>query len=852
MLESLIVTLTNNVIDRTATALLDAGESRLRAWLGREPARLAFQTALLRAITRFANDHPDWAAALLDETFFTRDEVAAELSRFLTRRDRPDPARLATAWATQLPDVGEQHREQATAALADFLHALEDELSQQDALQPLFDSRALERIAANTEALRDLLETTLHNLQTAWDGARTLFAGGKISVEGNVLGSVLVSGHHNVVYQTVLTHYPALEDYIYDFSDVVDELTRHFVGREFLLAEGEAFMSTYDRGIFRLVADAGLGKSAVAAVWARYFKAPIFFFGPRGSTSPARCLQHLCAELIGRYALEHTHLPARAGEDGNFLKTLLRKAHAKSGRPVVLVIDALDEAEGVAHGYWLPLPEPLPKGTYIMVTHRPGEYPLPGHYERTFILTWDAPHQQVDIERYLRAQARRLAPILEAASVETEAFVSTLKQKSEGNFMYLTYVIQDIEHREPGFHPLRLEGLPQGLRGYYELFWNQMERSKTQEGYAAWRDLYKPTLALLAAAAEPVTVAWLADLVGQDAEEILERVLLPWQRFLRRERRGEERWSIIHQSFADFVAEKVDRAAYHRRIADYYLADPARWTTHGGYAFRHLTHHLAQADDLDRLGALIENHAWYTASKAHDPSRLLFAADVERALAMVEVLVVKEKRLEYLPHIVAWSLLHATVRTLATNVPVEALEALVLLGNADRALRYATLITDPKKRAEAFWRIGEHLHTRGEADAARQALRQALAAAQAIRDEWSRARALGSVAQALAQAGDREGLRQALAAAQAITGKWSRARALGSVAQALAQMCEVHNGDVAGWLVGAFQQARARGREEMWQYIRAFAPVLGELGVITETWRRIQAVEAVVRGPSSA
>jgi len=49
-------------------------------------------------------------------------------------------------------------------------------------------------------------------------------------------------------------------------------------------------------------------------------------------------------------------------------------------------------------------------------------------------------------------------------------------------------------------------------------------------------------------------------------------------------------------------------------------------------------------------------------------------------------------------------------------------------------------------------------------------------------------------------------------------------------------------------MVDVFRRARGRGREEVWRHIEAFALVLARLGVVSETWRRIQAVEAVVRG----
>ena len=808
---------------------------KVRAWLKRVPAQLAFKAALLQAVNRFAADHPAWAAALMDEAFFTAEDTARELERFLTRRGAPDPGRLAKAWAGRLPGVAPDRRAEATQALADFLRLFEDELGKQEALRPLFDSRALEKITANTEALLDLLETTLLSLQSAWEKAYTVFTGGEIAVAGNVWGSVLISGHHNVVYQTIQAHDSTLRDAIYDFSDAIEELSRYFVGREFLLAEVEAFMDAHDRGVFRLVADAGLGKSAVAAVWARYFQAPVFFFGTRGSVSPARCLEHLCAELIGRYELDHDHLPTRAGEDANFLATVLREAHEKSGRPVVLVLDALDEAEGTTTGPWLPLPDPLPEGAYILVTHRPGDYPLPPSPERVFTLAWDDPRQQADIERYLRLQAHRLSNLLQAASVSPEGFVTALKQRSEGNFMYLTYVLGDIERREPGFHPLRLEGLPRGLQGYYDAFWRRMEEPKSREGYETWRSLYKPTLALLAVAAEPVAVDWLADHTGRDAEEIRERVLQPWRRFLRQERRrGKGFWSIVHQSFGDFLAEKIPLEKFHHQVADFYLGDPARWQVHENYALRYLSHHLVQAGMFNELAALIESPSWYAArrDRKYDSSRRPFAEDVKRALEMAEARVKGEGQVDALSLVIAWSLLYATERTFATNVPVEALEAMVILRQFERALDYAALITEPKQQFEAYRRIGWHLYEQGKKEKAKEILHRALEATKKILDEENRIKALIAVADTIAQIGDegraRETLGRALKIAEKIGDPIWRAPALVAVAGAFTQVGDEEH--ARGALHSALEAAE---KIDLANYhAKALADVAGALALV--------------------
>ena len=71
-----------------------------------------------------------------------------------------------------------------------------------------------------------------------------------------------------------------------------------------------------------------------------------------------------------------------------------------------------------------------------------------------------------------------------------------------------------------------------------------------------------------------------------------------------------------------------------------------------------------------------------------------------------------------------------------------------------------------------------------------------------------------------------------------------------AVAQALAQVTTPDNRAVLSLCQEAFRYARMQGRESAWAHIGTFAPVLAALGgsVITEAWRRIQAVERLVGG----
>ncbi|MGB9777321.1 MAG: hypothetical protein ACPLYD_14805 [Anaerolineae bacterium] len=69
--------------------------SQTRAALGLDPQRRAFQAALARCYADFARRHPQWAAALFDQTFLAGPETAPLLAELLTRRGQPEPARLA-------------------------------------------------------------------------------------------------------------------------------------------------------------------------------------------------------------------------------------------------------------------------------------------------------------------------------------------------------------------------------------------------------------------------------------------------------------------------------------------------------------------------------------------------------------------------------------------------------------------------------------------------------------------------------------------------------------------------------------------------------------------------------------
>ena len=296
-------------------------------------------------------------------------------------------------------------------------------------------------------------------------------------------GALAASGH-DVIYRSIVRRYPSLRDHAIDFGDVLT-MAERFVGRDELFRRLAEFAGR-PCGYFRVVAEAGLGKTALAAAAAKRLNAPVFFANAsRGLTRPDQCLNHLAVELIARFGLDHDHLPARAGEDSAFLGKVLAEAAAKAQGPLWIVVDALDEADPPGPGRNpLLLPDRLPHGVYVLLTHRPG----PGrarhgrrHGQRGI------PHRR--LRRRPAGRHRGLSPPggrpardpPGAGGGESSHLDRPVRRVPEGARARGTSSISTTSwptsrRAQPGFDPLDLEALPGGLRGYYQQFWGQMEQ----------------------------------------------------------------------------------------------------------------------------------------------------------------------------------------------------------------------------------------------------------------------------------------------------------------------------------------------------------------------------------------
>jgi len=196
--------------------------------------------------------------------------------------------------------------------------------------------------------------------------------------------------------------------------------------------------------------------------------------------------------------------------------------------------------------------------------------------QQTLDIEQDSAGNVADIREYVAAQLPRqgIRAYIVAQQIDDERFVIILVEKSEGNFMYLRYVLPEIDGG--AYRDLKLDAIPAGLQNYYESLW---QRLKGQD-QKAWFEYKLPVLVALTVVKEPVSVDLIKDFSKVVDKRRIRAVINEWGQFLHEERVEYEgntqlRYRLYHASFFDFIAsrqeiegERVDLKGMHGQIAD--------------------------------------------------------------------------------------------------------------------------------------------------------------------------------------------------------------------------------------------------------------------------------------------
>ncbi|MET8760777.1 ATP-binding protein [Lentzea sp. NPDC004782] len=375
-----------------------------------------------------------------------------------------------------------------------------------------------------------------------------------------------------------------LKAHIREFGTLIEERTRRFTGRGFVLDAIEGFLDdpAFASGYVVLRGEPGIGKTTVLAeLIRRHGCIHHFNIATEGIRSADAFLADVCAQLIVRYGLDHADLPAAATRDGGFLGRLLAEAAVHDDhRPVLVVVDALDEAEEALDGTnTLFLPSTLPRGVHFVVsTREQHDLRLLVEDRRDVVLRDDDPRNIADIRDHVSEVLRTGGARLAGDGVMPDKLVDILVERSEGNFMYVKHVLRDI--LAGVLTPSDVDTLPNGLRDYYRTHWSRM-RARDAEHFLRFQE---PTICLLATAREPVTVQQVTEWVrehwdanGWESMRVRQHMVLDvvrrWRGYLNTEGTGAgTRYRIYHASFQDFLCEEIGLADYHTSISASALA----------------------------------------------------------------------------------------------------------------------------------------------------------------------------------------------------------------------------------------------------------------------------------------
>lgn len=390
------------------------------------------------------------------------------------------------------------------------------------------------------------------------------------------------AGKSNITGVEINLQYPYLkarpESLSRSFDNLIAEQTKGFVGRQFVIDELEVFLSDeeYESGYFIIKGEPGIGKSALMAYLIKtsgYIHH--FNIGLQNINKAHQFLESVCAQLISRFELEHPTWPPDANKDGAFFNQLLAEASnkLKENDRLVIVVDALDEVEisgQPPRANVLYLPPFLPPKVYIVVSTRiKHDIRLQVTNSREFELLSDSRYNSQDVRKYIRQNLdKQMLQRISSWEISLGEFIDTMLQKSEGNFMYLRYVLPAV--KEGRFVEGTVHQLPKGLLGYYRSHWRQM---KNQDS-TIFDTLCQPVVCVLAAVKEAVLIDQVAAYTKIASHKIRD-VIREWREFLYKEFNDQQQplYRVYHKSFQDFLREEVDPQlkTYHRMIADYYL-----------------------------------------------------------------------------------------------------------------------------------------------------------------------------------------------------------------------------------------------------------------------------------------
>ncbi len=546
------------IANKIFDALLYAGSEKVvdEAWgkLKDNEANKAFKLALGTAIKQYAKTGMRSALTgpLLDENgLLTEDPIVEELVQILRFQREPNCELIGERWKAMIKNPPQERNFTVEAQV--LINCLKDALQNSEVFTAVFELKSLSAINVNVSTSA----RALINIEAGLVGLRDMMN----SQLGELIGVLARTN-------------PDIQHHILDFTWRIRQKTEGFIGRHFIFEQIERFLRRNNRGYFLITGKPGIGKTALMASWIKENRC-VHHFNIRSSgiNRSALFLENICAQIIAAYELDYTFLPPEATRDSFFLIRLLHEVSdgLRLAKPIIIAVDAVDEVEDFGSANALYLPETLPRGVYVILTSRTDPGLTIDCEQQSFFIDQRSEDNKKDIRQFLEGWTERegIQAYINAQKIDREIFLKSMTDKSEGNFMYLHYVLPEIEGG--AYKDLELDKLPSGLESYYNDHWKRMRKQSDN----AWLEYKLPILVALSIAPEPVSIERIADFSRVQDHNRIFSVLDEWQQFLDEqevEYEGslETRYQVYHESFREFIAsqKEVNLTKAYRLIAD--------------------------------------------------------------------------------------------------------------------------------------------------------------------------------------------------------------------------------------------------------------------------------------------
>ncbi len=455
---------------------------------------------------------------------------------------------------------------------------------------------------------------------------------------------------------------------------------------------------------------AGFGKSTLLAHWLEARSGEgIFiahhFFAPEISSIGDAYL-NLLRQLLVYYELTDQIIPDHPDRIRDMIYGLISERGSRPGEPLVILIDALDEAD-VA--FRPPFPSRLPEGVFLIASIRSAGAEVPVNAS-----SWAQGAQHVHLN-HLDAAAIGAwihnSGLLEhwEEPLSQEDLVQLQQQiyeKTLGFPLYLHYLLDDLKQTSLSYDALKpvLGDMPVGFEAYVRDQFRALAQHEAVR-QKEWRDLF----ALLVSALGPLDETDIAQLTPLSAWDLH---ALPWEleRWFNIQQQEERRlFSFAHpllaQVFRKIVGPQATEAARHL------LAYCRRWNEHQSrYALQYLPQHLLESGEKEELCNLLTgSREWLELKRRLLRQEGPYLADLELAINSYSAPLGPESLLALV------KLQMARLVTLAhtTSYDNDDLQLLSYLNRTDEALDLARTQTDAVDRMKSLAAIYQTLSALG-------------------------------------------------------------------------------------------------------------------------------------------